>query len=265
MSIKGLIGVALICTTAIVVVLIQTGPRAVYWQSLLGTHYGGEPTRIEMRGPNGEIIVFDKSGAGRPVDRSREPPAESPRWIDQVIGRSSGVIEYDRTTLVLGIWGHGPTPNTAMRDLSAKRRRLESEIRAAGYDNLGFAELEVRTDQSRGNRNATRARLEVSFEEGVDVLTLLSRPQFRDLATVSEVSYHHSDIIGAIAGLKQAALDRARERAAATFEGSDWNVESVVYKFERTRLARKSKYRLVHVSVAAVLQVRGTGSRVVSR
>jgi len=258
MSVKGLIGIALICITAIVIVVTQTGPRAVYWRSMFGTHYPDAPTRIVQRGPNGERWTYERFPKSETVGRTA--PSQS-HWIDRAVGRASGVVEYDRTTLILGVTGQGRTVNLAMLEISTKRRRLEREIAAAGFEYVGVAELDVRSGRRRAEGSAVVARLEVSFEQGVDVLALLSRPEFEGLGNVAAVSYLHSDINGAIAHLKEAALARAHERAATVFDGLDWRVERVEYKLERTRLRRKSKYRQVYVNVAAVLQIRGTGAR----
>ena len=147
-----------------------------------------------------------------------------------------------------------------MLDLASKRRRLDREISAKGIQHVGIAELDLRSRKD-ANRHLVVARLEVSFDEAVDVLGLFSGPTFDGIGNIAEISYRHSDINAAISHLREAALARAQERAAVAFAGLDWQVESVQYRMDHTRLKRKSKYRQMLVNVGAIVLVRGTGNR----
>ncbi len=233
---KGLLAIVLLCGFAIAAALIMTGPQGARRKAALRPSAGVEGARP----PHG---------------------GENPLWEDVVTGEAAGIVERDRSRLVIRLETAGSTAGEASQRLVAKRRELLQALAAAGHSNVDATESDLGASTTRQGAGRASVVLRIAFEEGVDFTRLMASPKFDGLGTITDMEYWMSDPQAALAGLRAAAVDRARSRAASLYHGLDWREDRIKFRDAEQMLTRPSKFRAAHMHVMAKIHVTGNGRR----
>ena len=256
----GFLGLVIVCGAAVVVALIFTGPRAAYWAAVFG-----------IGQPQSEVRVGSTTEKG---PRFRRVPQGGRIMVggeltEKISATAAMNFDADRSQVVLLVRETGASPDAAVRGLRKKRERLQNEIAAAGYEGVSYNEAELATTRLDPDRRAgeelheASTKLTATFQENVDFIDLLSRPEFAEIGAIEETAYWLSDIGGAISRVETRAADSARNQIRDNLGDRQFTVlhvdfSSPVHKREtklRSRRVRLSVTATVHYKVQAPVKV----------
>jgi len=179
MTRTGLLGVFMISAAIVIAAFVLTGPRAAYWQAVLGL--------------SGYQDILDNPAVQLQVRENKRLKRLEFNGVAEMR------LDTDRTQVLFSVTKTAETPPEAVQLVAEHRDLIRNTLAENGFDRIVFNELGLETGEttrdkpSKSNRFRddpakrlgpyfAQMRLAITFEQPVDLLSVLAGSEF-DSAT----------------------------------------------------------------------------------